>query len=381
MTSELPTPVIIATAPALRDLVRRLHNEPLIAVDTESNSLYAYREKVCLIQVSTRNQDWLIDPLELSDLSPLGPLFADPDIEKVFHAAEYDIMCMKRDYNFKFNNLFDTMFAARIIGLKTFGLGSLLETYFNIQVDKRYQRADWSLRPMPAEQLRYAQQDTHYLPALRDLLLEMLIEQDRLVEAKEVFALLTEVPAASHVSDPDGFWRIHAARDFSKRQFAILRELFLLREDLAERRDRPPFKIFTDQVLVAIILAEPHTLKELGAVPGMSHGQLERYGAKILKAIEHGEAAQPPVRPDRTPRVDPVTLARYDALHEWRKARATERGVESDVILPKETLWALARSAPNSIDQLIDIPGLGPWKREKYGKELVGLLAGVASGD
>src|SRR6478609_6255092 len=106
MTSELPNPVIIATAPALRDLVRRLQNEPLIAVDTESNSLYAYREKVCLIQVSTRNQDWLLDPLELTDLSPLGPLFADPDIEKVFHAAEYDIMCMKRDYNFKFNNLF-----------------------------------------------------------------------------------------------------------------------------------------------------------------------------------------------------------------------------------------------------------------------------------
>src|SRR5258708_34830640 len=124
MTSELAAPMIIITVPALRELVRRLHNEPLIAVDTESNSLYAYRENVCLIQISTRTQDWLIDPLAVTDLSPLGPLFADPDIEKVFHAAEYDIMCMKRDFGFTFNNLFDTMFAARIVGLKTFGLGS-----------------------------------------------------------------------------------------------------------------------------------------------------------------------------------------------------------------------------------------------------------------
>src|SRR5258706_12309828 len=160
MTSDLSAPTIVATAPALQELVRRLQIEPLIAIDTESNCLYAYREEVCLIQISTRDQDWLIDPLALKDLSPLGSLMADPDIETVFHAAEYDMMYMKRDYGFTFRNLFDTMFAARIVGLKTFGLGSLLETYFELQVDKRYQRADWSLRPIPAEQLHYAQMDT-----------------------------------------------------------------------------------------------------------------------------------------------------------------------------------------------------------------------------
>jgi ribonuclease D len=266
MTSNLPSPTIIASPSALRELVRRLQNEPLIAIDTESNSLYAYREKVCLVQISTRDHDWLVDPLAVRDLSPLGPLFADPDIENVFHASEYDIMCMKRDYDFKFNNLFDTMFAARILGLKSFGLGSLLEAYFDVQVDKRYQRADWSQRPIPAELLQYAQMDTHYLPALRDILRDQLMDQDRLIEAKEVFDLLTEVPASAHTTDPEGFWRIHLARDFSRKQFAILRELYILRETLAEQRDRPPFKVFTDQVLVAITLAEPHTLKELGAV-------------------------------------------------------------------------------------------------------------------
>jgi ribonuclease D len=381
MTLSLPAPIIVASSVALRDLVRRLQGEPLVAVDTESNSLFAYHERVCLIQLSNRSQDWLIDPLALDDLSPLGPLFADSRIEKVFHAAEYDLICMKRDYGFVFNNLFDTMVASRIIGLKAFGLGALLETYFGIQVDKRFQRADWSIRPIPMEQLRYAQQDTHYLPQLRDLLLEQLCLQGDEDEAREVFIQMAEIPASERSFDADGYWRIHAAREFTRRQMAVLRELYLLREQIAERRDRPPFKVFTDEVMVAIVKAEPQTLKDLAAVPGMSHGQLERYGSKLLQAVQHGETINPPTRPDRTPRADAATLARFDVLHEWRKARAAKRGVESDVIIPKETMWALARSVPRSAGELAEIPGLGPWKREKYGEELLGLLNSAAEQD
>ena len=381
MTTHLPGPIIVANLPALRELVRRLHDEPLIAVDTESNSLYAYHEQVCLIQFSSRTQDWVVDPLAVSDLQPLASVFADPHIEKVFHAAEYDLMCMKRDYGFTFNNLFDTMVTARIIGLKVFGLGALLEQYFGVQADKRFQRADWSQRPIPIEQVRYAQQDTHYLPALRDIMLEQLREKGCDDEAREVFALLSQVEPSERIVDAEGYWRINAARDFTRHQMAILRELYLLRDQLAERRDRPPFKIFTDEVLVAVVKAEPITLTDLGAVPGMSHGQLERYGQKVIQAVQRGQQAELPTRPDRTPRVDPATMARYDALHEWRKARAMQRGVESDVIIPKETLWALARLAPSSVNELDSIPGLGPWKRVKYGSELLSILTGLASQD
>src|SRR5258707_4438061 len=162
MSETLPEPILVSTPTALRVLVDELQKQSLIAVDTESNSLYAYQERVCLIQISTLDHDWLVDPLALDDLSPLAPLFASTAIEKVFHAAEYDLMCMKRDFGFTFNNLFDTMLAARIIGLKAFGLGALLEQYFGVQADKRFQRADWSQRPIPIEQVRYAQQDTHY---------------------------------------------------------------------------------------------------------------------------------------------------------------------------------------------------------------------------
>ncbi len=375
MTSQLRLPVMVSSPRALQELARQLQNEPLIAIDSESNSLFAYREQVCLIQFSTRTEDWVVDPLVLHDLSPLAPIFADPRIEKVFHAAEYDLMCMKRDFGFTFANLFDTMLSARILGRKAIGLGTMLEEFFRIQVDKRFQRADWSVRPIPMEQLKYAQQDTHYLPALRDILFEQLKDKGVLPEAREVFTRLTEVPPAIHSFDPDGYWRINAARDFTRRQMALLRDLYLLRDEIARRRNRPPFKVFSDDTLVNTAKIAPHHLADLVGISGLNRGQIDRYGHAILDAVQRGEKAKLPPRPDRGPRMDSATMARYDALRDWRKARAAERGVESDVIIPKEALWALAHKPPQSLTDLDQIPGLGPWKRDKYGDELLKLLA------
>ena len=375
MIPNLNAPTYVATESALHELVAQLQAEALIAVDTESNSLYAYHEQVCLIQFSTRTRDWVVDPLALPDLSVLAPIFSDPRIEKVFHAAEYDLMTMKRDFGFSFANLFDTRIAARIVALKAFGLGALLEDYFEVEVNKRFQRADWSIRPIPPEQLKYAQQDTHFLPALRDNMLDTLREHNRLQEATEAFEALTTVPASEHHFDPDGYWNINVARNFSRPQMAVLRELYLLREKIAEQRDRPPFKVFTDNLMADIVKAAPTTLRELSAIRGMSHPQVDRYGAKLLQAVQTGLNADPPARPDRTPRIDPATLARFDALHEWRKTQALKRGVESDVIVPKEALWALARTVPGRLEDLSAIPGLGPWKRQAYGPALIELLS------
>ena len=161
----------------LKHLAHILANHNILAVDTESNSLFAYREQVCLIQFSTPEADYLVDPLTLSDLSPLGPIFADTRIQKVFHAAEYDLLCLKRDFGFNFNNLFDTMLAARILGRKEVGLGSILEEEFDLQVDKRHQRANWGQRPLPGYLLDYARQDTHFLIPVRDMLEGQLKEK------------------------------------------------------------------------------------------------------------------------------------------------------------------------------------------------------------
>ncbi|MBX3065402.1 MAG: ribonuclease D [Anaerolineae bacterium] len=380
-TSPLNAPTMIAKADALTRLVEQLSHEPLIAVDTESNSLYAYRERVCLIQISTRESDFLIDPLAIKDLSPLAPLFADPQIEKVFHAAEYDIMCLKRDYGFTFANLFDTMVASRIIGRKQIGLGNLLGEYFGVEVNKRFQRADWSRRPIPRDQLNYAQHDTHYLPALRDILGELLHQQHRYQEAQEVFADLCAIPAAVHTFDPDGFWRIHAARELSPREMAVLKELFLLRDKIAQQRNYPPFKVVNDETLITVVKKMPGNEAALYTIEGLNDRLIERQGAAILEAIQRGMQSKPPQRPDLSPRLDQETTARYDTLHRWRKMRAAERGVESDVIIPKEALWALAKNPAHTLEELEHIPGLGPWKRDQYGEELLKLLANGSLAD
>jgi len=367
-----------------RDLVRlvdELKTHALLAVDTESNSLYAYYEQVCLIQLSTRDQDYIIDPLAIDNLSPLGALLADPAIEVVFHAAEYDVMTLKRDFKFTFASIFDTMLAARICGWQAVGLGNILADQFGVRAEKRFQRANWAARPLAADQLLYAQMDTHYLPALRDRLLAELTAQDRLEEAFETFAALADLPPAEYRFDPEGYWRIHQAQDLRRDQMALVRELYLLRDSLARQRDCPPVKIFSDPVLAELARIAPRRVDDLLGIKGLSSLQVRRFGAAIVESIARGSQADPPRPPRRPTPPDPVVQARYKALHTWRKDRAAARGVESDVIVPRETLWALAHRSPTRLEELHDIPGLGPWRRATYGSDLLDVLARADTDD
>jgi ribonuclease D len=384
-------PQIIATAPALEALIARLRREPQVAVDTESNSLYVYYERVCLIQVSTRQEDFIIDPLALSNssrplehsaaaLAPLGALMADPAVEKVFHAAEYDLLGLKRDFNFEVENLFDTMLAARILGWPQFGLGPILETHFGVRLDKRWQRADWGSRPLLQEQLAYAQLDTHYLLPLRDMLYERMVAEGRLEEGREDFARIAAIAPALRrgaTFDPEGYWRIAGAQGMSGREMAVLREVYLFREEQARTQNRPPFKVMGDRTLVKLAKAQPRHIEDLSADAGLSPYQLRRYGRGLLDAVARGSESPLPEPPRRHDRPDDAILARYDALREWRKRRAKERGVESDVILPREALWALARQAPISPADLAAIDTLGPWRRDTYGEEILAVLSQV----
>ncbi len=355
-------------------VAQELATEPLVAIDTESNSLHAYRERVCLIQISTRTADYIIDPLRIADLSPLGPIFANPAIEKVFHAAEYDLMCMRRDYGFRLVNLFDTMVAARITGHKAIGLSKLLAEYCGVEGDKSHQRDDWGQRPLSEEGLLYAQMDTHYLPILRDHLLQKLIDTGRLEEAQETFAESCDVPPANNVFDPDGYWRIGLPADLNRRQMAVLRELYLLRDRIAQERDVPPFKVFSNQVLVAIAEMLPNSSHSLNPIKGMSPQQVRRYGRDLMAAVERGKRATIPKPPPRPADIPPETIERYTALHEWRKTRAEARGVESDVIISKEALWEVARRNATTPDDLTGIIGLGPVRLAAYGADILTVM-------
>lgn len=370
-----PAPAhLVDTDARLAELVAHLAGEPLLGVDTESNSLHAYRERVCLIQISTRSADYIIDPLTIGDLSPLGPLFADPGIEKVFHAAEYDLMCLKRDFGFTFANLFDTMIAARICGYRNIGLGSIIAQVLGLSIDKTHQRDDWGARPLSAEGLLYAQLDTHFLPALRDHFLAALHTAGRVEEAQEAFGDLLKIRPVIQQFDPEGYWRIAIPNSLTRRQAAVLRELYLVREQLAEQRDVPPFKIVTDKVLVALATSAPSTSAQVAQVPGVAPSIARRYGDDFAAAVRRGLNAPLPDPPPLNPPDDPLVVERYSALREWRKLRAIERGVESDVILGREALWQIAERAPTTLEALAAIPGMGPWRLTTYGEEILTVL-------
>jgi ribonuclease D len=374
---SLPSPMLVADPDRLGRLVAELASCPVVAVDTESNSLHAYREQVCLLQFSTPAADYIVDPIRLRDLSSLAPFFANPDQQKVFHAAEYDLICLRRDYGFAVNNIFDTMSAGRTLGWPQVGLAAVLDTHFGVTLDKKYQRADWKRRPLTSEQLDYARFDTHYLVALRDRQLQALTESGHWPEAQEEFARIALPRGDSDRADSaPAFWRVKGARDLTPRQAAILQALFAYREQQAERLDCPPFRVMGEAALLELARRAPRQTEDLQGLPGLTPDQTRRHAHGVLDAIQQGLHSPAPIAP-RTDREADDVQDRYDRLHTWRKERARARGVESDVILPRTALWDLARRQPRTPGELADIADFGPWRREAYGEEILRLLARV----
>jgi ribonuclease D len=375
-SSHLSPPVVIADEGGLGLLVRTLAACPVVAVDTESNSLHAYRERVCLIQFSTPDADYIVDPIRLPALGALAPFFANPDQQKVFHAAEYDIVCLKRGYQFEITNIFDTMSAARTLGWPQVGLADILAIHFDVTMNKKYQRADWKRRPLTPEQLDYARLDTHHLVALRDRQLEALTTSGHWAEAHEEFERLARLGGGSGTPGPDpaAFWRVKGARELAPAQAAVLQALFAYREQQAERMDCPPFKVMGEATLMDLVRLAPRDAAALQTVPGMTPDQIRRHAPGVLQAIEQGRLAPAQHAPQADRESDEVQ-DRYDRLRTWRKNRAKVRGVESDVILPRTALWDLARRPPRTRGELAHITDFGPWRRETYGDEILALLA------
>jgi ribonuclease D len=370
---SLPSPVLIQGLPELERLAANLAGQRRIAVDTESNSLYAYRERVCLIQFSAKNSDYLVDPLAISDMSCLAPIFADAKIEKVFHAAEYDVLCLKRDYGFKLSNLFDTRIASRTLGRKRSGLGDILAEEFQVEINKRFQRANWGKRPLSTELLDYARLDTHFLLPLRERLAKELRTAGRWEEALEACEAVKLVEPEPATFDPQGFWRIAHARQLKPEQAAVLRQLYLLRDKHAQRLDRPAFKVLGDRTLLAIAQELPKSLAGLGKLPGMTSGQVHRYGKEVLEAIQRGRTGPRPKPPSNT-RVEEVVMSRYQTLREWRMRVAKTRQVESDIVLPRDLVWDIAHGAPRDRKALKELMGPYEWRFRMYADDILHLL-------
>ena len=377
---QLPPPTWVAKPTTFQAMIDRLKNEPALAVDTESNSLYVYREQVCLIQISTPSTDYLIDPLALADLSALGPLLADARVLKVFHGAEYDLITLYRDFGFTVANLFDTMWASRILGWPAHGLANLLQVHFGVVVDKRYQRANWAVRPLPPEQLDYARLDTHYLLPLHDLQAQELERTKRWPQAQHRFIRLSQTRWETRGFDPDGFWHLPGVHGLDDAGRGVLRALYLLRDQQAQTENRPPFKMLSNGALLILSEQRPQTIEELHKLRGVGSPLVRKQGYAVLRAIRQG-AGQPfswdqRPRPAATNNGRPTAecQARYEALRVWRNAAAQVRGVEPDIVLTNQTLWAVAHRRPRSRAELGGEGLLAPWQVDEYGEEVLAVL-------
>ncbi|HSM23771.1 MAG TPA: ribonuclease D [Anaerolineaceae bacterium] len=372
-TENIKPAILVEDLTQLSEMVSDLSKYETIGVDTESNSLFEYEEKVCLIQFSTDNTDYLVDTIKLRELELLRDLFSSKKIEKIFHAAEYDLMCLKRDFSFEFNYIFDTMIASRILGYKSIGLSSLLDKFYNLSIEKKFQRADWGKRPISAEMQLYAQLDTHFLIGLRNLLYSKLEENNKLELAKEDFRRITDVDAFVNNKNNENYWRIIKGNSLSHLQESVLIELYYLRENLAKQMNRPPFKVFSNQAIINIAKKMPKDFNQLKSIEYFSPKLVQKYGDKVIDAVKEGLLKNNCARKEKF-KPNPSYLRKHDALKQWRKQKGTELSVESDIILPKEHLELLAHLKDSNLQNIKVIMHNIPYRFNKFGEEILSIL-------
>lgn len=372
------TPVTyLDTDKDVAEFFRAIDGTRELAVDTEGASFHRFVDRVYLLQVSTRERHAVVDPLAIAEPAALGTLLADANVEVVFHDADYDLRLLRQDYGWRVRRLFDTRVAAQLVGIRQFGLAALLEANFGVKLDKKHQRADWSMRPLSDDMLEYAMQDTMHLLALRDVLRDALANRGRTAWAAEEFERLETLDRTPESPD-EGFLRIKGARDLSRRQLGILRELTRWRDTAAAAVDRATFRVIGNEPLIAIATSAPATNDELHAIKGVPRGWPSARSAELLATIKRGLAV-PEADLPKFPRGlrwerDPDFDTRVNALRAARDVIATQLELDPGVLCARERLEAVARRKPRSAAELAEIPELRRWQCEVLGEALVGAL-------
>ena len=370
---NLDPPLFIDKQADFNAILDDLNKERSLAVDTEANSLYAYREQVCLIQISAPETDYIIDPLSIDNISGLGGVFSNLEIEKVFHASEYDLLILHDEFQFEFINLFDTMLAAQILGRRKLGLDALMEEFFGIVVNKKYQRANWGKRPIDEDMLRYAQMDTHYLIQIRQFLGDELDTTGLSPIAQEDFSRACKVYQHTRGNNEDPWWRLNGSKKLSPEKASVLKQLYLFRERIAKKKNLPVFKILSSQSLLQLAEKCPKNTRQLSKLELSSKKAVLRYADELIDVIRVGLDSEP-IYPPKRVRLDSSYLARENALRDWRKRMAKKMNVNSAVILPRELLYAVVSENPVTMKQLAKVMNDVPWRLERFGSDILSEL-------
>ncbi len=362
-------------------LLDDLSGQKEIAVDTEADSFFVHREKVCLIQITAEDRDYLVDPLaEGVDCALLNPILADPEITKVFHDSEYDVILLGRERGATFRGLFDTRVAAATLGCKAPGLASVIADEFGVELDKSEQRSDWGRRPLSPKQIAYARLDTRFLVQLMHKQREDLEEAGRLMIVETECRRLEALKPTPIVFNPDEWVRIKGARGLKPQGRAILRELFILREELAAKSNWPLFRVMHNNTLLALAQRTPTTSRQLIQIQGFSSRMERRMGTRVLEAIARGRDAEPiehiPASPkkDKTSGLSDDQLELHDRLRTFRKKQAAKLGIESSYLMHRLVLVRLAETCPLDLGALREVSGVHDWQIEMFGDKLLETL-------
>lgn len=373
------TPLLLIETPeALAEAADKLSRAPVIGVDTEADSFHHYQEKVCLLQISDLDNDYVIDPLAVHDLSPLAPIMDNPDQVKIFHGADYDVVSLKRDFGFRFRNIFDTMVASQFAGLPRVGLADLIRQWFGHEVDKKYQRHDWAERPLRDEHLFYARGDTHFLPALRDVLRLRLQRLGRLEFVMEECRVLEEREWRGRTRDPADFWRVKGAKQLDEAGLKALRALYAWREQEGASLDRPVFKVVPDEVLLELAESRPADLDTLIRSMRRGSGLARRFGPGMVAVLQTAATDETPIAPP-TPKEarEPGGLRARDQervmtrLKEWRNMVVQRQGLPSVAVVPNGVLTQIARVGPRTMEELAAVPELRRWQLQEFGQQIL----------
>jgi ribonuclease D len=378
ITHHIPPPYeMVEKLSDLRRTAKQLQTEGIIGVDLEADSMFHYQEKVCLVQMASNVRTFLIDPLALKDLSPLAPVFADPRVRKVFHGADYDIRSLYRDFGIEVRSLFDTQIAARFLGFKETSLANLLKNLAGLVIEKKYQKKDWSQRPLPSAMCIYAARDACHLEELSKVFEERLRAKGLLFCVQEECEVLSKVRPTPTEENPL-FLRFKGAGNLDSRSLAVLEALLQFRDELARKQDRPPFKIVGNMPLMEMAQKKPVNESELKSVGRLSPRQTKSLGSPLLQRISQALSLPEKALPSypHKPRLahDPKVAKRIRALKEWRAQRSKSLGIDPAFTLSNTQIRSLVEAPPQNSGDLQRIDALRNWQKRLFGNDICTLL-------
>jgi ribonuclease D len=377
---SLPT-FYVDSASDLASAAEELSHCKRLGVDTESNSLFAFKERVCTIQISSTKANYIFDTIRLPDASALAGLFSDPKVEKVFQGADYDVGLLKRDFGFEVNNIFDTMVAAQFLNYERIGMADLVEHFFAVRLEKKFTKCDWAERPLSIEQMVYLCQDTLYLNGLRGYLHDELVKRDLIEEAEIEFHHLEKRPPLEPAYESMSVWDIKGARNLDMHEIPVMYELFVWRQKRAKKIDLPPFKVINNKTLIDLAKARPRNKQQLLEVNGITSTVWRRYGQYLLNSVGRGDkrpASKVPApqvrRNDSRKPVHWDDQQLVDSLKKWRNAKAEELNIHHLAVMPGHVLEEVARIKPRDLVELEAIEGVGGKRARVYGEEVLKII-------